>query len=107
MARHLVMKFSVWDDDKLSSDDFMGVAYMPIGAGMDGTHKLQLMPRPGNASDKKLLRKHGSLGSLIVEVKSNLAEDYPPMHSSDYQVFCCKKNVGRRGNLPLQQRLFN
>jgi uncharacterized glyoxalase superfamily protein PhnB len=85
MARHLVMKFSVWDDDKLSSDDFMGVAYMPIGAGMDGTHKLQLMPRPGNASDKKLLRKHGSLGSLIVEVKSNLAEDYPPMHSSDYQ----------------------
>ena len=32
----LVMRFFVYDDDHTSSDDFMGMAYLPMGMGMDG-----------------------------------------------------------------------
>eukprot|EP00667_Euglena_gracilis_P002088 EG_transcript_2087 len=84
--RHLVMKFSVMDEDAHSRDDFMGMAFLPVGLGMDGVHKLQLLPRPGNAADRSLMKKnHNSLGVLIVDVRSRLDKGHQPMHQSGFE----------------------
>ena len=48
-----------------------------------GTHNLQLLPRPNNSKDRKLVKKYGSLGILTINVTSNLP-DHLPMPMSDY-----------------------
>jgi len=80
---YLVMKFIVRDE---ATDDFLGMAFLTVGMGMDGEHRLTLMPRSGNRADKALKRKNGNtLGLLVVNVKSRLPRGTLPMHESGFE----------------------
>eukprot|EP01064_Diplonema_japonicum_P013130 TRINITY_DN20539_c0_g2_i1.p1 TRINITY_DN20539_c0_g2~~TRINITY_DN20539_c0_g2_i1.p1 ORF type:complete len:923 (+),score=258.27 TRINITY_DN20539_c0_g2_i1:84-2852(+) len=60
---------TVYDHDKVGSNDFMGMAELTFGAGLPNSDSiwLPLKPRPDNADDKALLEKYGGMGEVKID----------------------------------------